>query len=371
MIYDVIVVGSGPGGAAAAATLASHRKSVLMVDRQAFPRDKVCGDGMPVEIMKLLREMNVDVHRHKLHYQRIQSLSISSPSGRALQTYEVQRDVFSMTSPRYSFDHTLHNHALQMGTKFEQMNIAKPLMSADEKSVAGVIERRGSQLVEHEARVVIAAGGVASPIARTLRAENNKNDATAIAIRAYACLKQSVEPCVYFYFQRNLLPGYAWLFPVGEDRANVGIYLHQSQGQNLRALLEDFCDGVGVKMEIDPSTVKTWSLPLYTSNESRIFPGVLMVGDEGRFVNALTGGGIYSAMVTGREAALQAIKLLEGHPSDYDRAWREQLDTSLKRGRFVQRHLASRPALFDGLFALCGHPLLKHRFLKAIAGDHY
>src|SRR5262245_44772270 len=115
MIYDVVVVGSGPGGATAAATLASHGKSVLMVDRQTFPRDKVCGDGMPVEIMKLLREMNVDIERDKLQYHRIQSLSISSPSGRTLKTVEAQRDVFSMTSPRYSFDHTLHNHALQTG----------------------------------------------------------------------------------------------------------------------------------------------------------------------------------------------------------------------------------------------------------------
>ncbi len=371
MIHDVIVVGSGPGGATAAATLASHGKSVLMVDRQSFPRDKVCGDGMPIEIMKLLRQMNVDIHRHKLHYHRIEALSISSPSGRELKTIEKQRDVFSMTSPRYSFDNTLHNHALQSGAKFEQMNIVKPLMSADREKVTGIIERRDNQLIEHEARVVIAAGGVASPIARALRGENKEQDVTAISIRAYACLKKPIEACVHFYFEPNLLPGYAWLFPVGEDRANVGVYLHQNHGQNMRALLDEFCAELDVEMEIDPATVKTWSLPLYVSDESRAMPGVLMVGDEGRFVNALTGGGIYSAMLTGHEAAIQAIKLLEGHPSDYDRAWREQLDSSLKRGRFVQKNIVSHPTLFNGLFTLTDLPLLRRRFLKAIAGDHY
>jgi geranylgeranyl reductase family protein len=342
-----------------------------MVDRQVFPRDKVCGDGMPVEIMKLLREMNVDIQPHKLQYHRIRSLSISSPSGRALQTFEAQRDVFSMTSPRYSFDHALYHHALKAGAKFEQMNVVKPLMNADGQQVRGIIERRNNRLIEYEARLVIAAGGVASPIARALRGESSQSDVTAIAIRAYACLKQPVEACVYFYFQKNLLPGYAWLFPVGEDRVNVGIYLHQSQGQKLRVLLDEFCAQVGVEMEIDPATVKTWSLPLYVSNESRAMPGVLMVGDEGRFVNALTGGGIYSAMLTGHEAAIQAVKLLEDHPSDYDRAWRAQLAGGLQRGHFVQKNIASHPALFNALFAFSAHPLLRHRFLKAIAGDHY
>ena len=380
MIYDVIVVGSGPGGAVAAATLASRGKSVLMVDRQSFPRDKVCGDGLPAEVMSLLRHMDVDVDAAKLQYQRIHSLAITSPSGRILKTRENKRDVFSMTSPRLSFDHMLHNHALRAGAKFEVMNIHKPLMNAEGSQVVGVVERRDNRLIEHEARVVIAAGGVGSPISRALRGEQGQSCVTAIAIRAYICLKQPVEPCVHFFFQPELLPGYAWIFPVGDNRANIGVYLHnetyQAQKRTLRELLDDFQAWLGrdYQFEIDPATIKTWSLPLYTSAESRVMPGVLFVGDEGRFINALTGGGIYSAMVTGQEAALQAINVLEddsASPADYDKLWLQRVGGELRRGRFVQQHIASNPLLFNGLFAVSTHPRLKKPLLKMIAGDHY
>jgi geranylgeranyl reductase family protein len=380
MIYDVIVVGSGPGGAVAAATLASRGKSVLMVDRQSFPRDKVCGDGLPAEVMSFLRQMDVDVDAAKLQYQRIHSLAITSPSGRILKTHEKKRDVFSMTSPRLSFDHMLHNHALRTGAKFEMMNIHKPLMSADGRKVVGVVERQDNRMVEHEARVVIAAGGVGSPISRALRGDQSQADVTAIAIRAYICLKQPVEPCVHFFFQPELLPGYAWIFPVGKNRANIGVYLHndtyKSQKRSLRDLLNDFQGWLGreFEFEIDPATIKTWSLPLYVSDESRAMPGVLFVGDEGRFINALTGGGIYSAMVTGQVAGLQAINLLEGQsvpPANYDRLWQQRVGSELRRGRFVQQHIAGNPLIFNGLFAVSTHPRLKKPLLKMIAGDHY
>ena len=84
MVHDVIVVGSGPGGATAAATLAARGKSVLLVDRQAFPRDKVCGDGLPQNVMRMMtNQLGIDPNKAGLKYQRIYGLSIGAPSGRA------------------------------------------------------------------------------------------------------------------------------------------------------------------------------------------------------------------------------------------------------------------------------------------------
>src|SRR5258708_40290608 len=108
MLYDAIVVGSGPGGAVAASVLAAQGKSVLLADRQTFPRDKVCGDGLAANVMRLLNDLGLDINQAGMEYQRIESLSITGPAGQTLTTHENRSDAFSMTSRRFSFDNTLH-----------------------------------------------------------------------------------------------------------------------------------------------------------------------------------------------------------------------------------------------------------------------
>lgn len=379
MIYDVIVVGSGPGGAVAASTLAGAGKSVLLADRQSFPRDKVCGDGLPIHVTVMLREMGIDLRRVGLEYQQITSLSITGPSGKTLTTHENKSisDIFSMTSRRVSFDNVLHEHALKSGAHFEMMHIHKPLLNGDQ--VIGVVERKGKMLIEHEAKIVIAADGAASAIARNLHGRVSSPETTAIAVRAYAQLKKPMPPCVYFYFQRSLLPGYAWIFPIANGRANVGIYLHNHtyhrQKQSLEERLTAFVESLQREYpcEIEAPTVQTWPLPLWTAPHSRIDKGVLFVGDAGQFINAITGGGIYPAMLTGRAAARRAIDLLDGSQNspDYDTAWQSEVGHSLRRARLAQRYIISSRWLFNGLLAFSSIPKLKSRALRALSGEHY
>src|SRR5258707_4070122 len=110
MLYDAIVVGSGPGGAVAASILAAQGKSVLLADRQAFPRDKVCGDGLPANVMVLMRQLGVDYTALGLEYQRIKALSLTGPAGQTLTTHEDSNVALSMTERRYSFANVLHLH---------------------------------------------------------------------------------------------------------------------------------------------------------------------------------------------------------------------------------------------------------------------
>src|SRR5579859_6393475 len=104
MLHDAIVVGSGPGGAVAASVLASRGKSVLLVDRQSFPRDKVCGDGLPLSVKTMLGDLGVDIRTAGLEYMPITTLSLTGPAGQTLMTHEARSDAFSMTSRRFSFD---------------------------------------------------------------------------------------------------------------------------------------------------------------------------------------------------------------------------------------------------------------------------
>jgi menaquinone-9 beta-reductase len=377
MSHDVIVVGSGPGGAVAASILAQQGKSVLLADRQAFPRDKVCGDGLPAHVMSMLRDLGIDVSRSGLEYQRVASLSIQAPSGQVLTTHETSEDIFSMTSRRMSFDHTLHQHAVKSGAHFDVMNIVKPLL--DGERVVGVVERRGTDLIEHEAKLVIAADGAASALARAVRGRVQTADKTAVSRRAYARLKKPMPPCVYFYFTPDLIPGYAWIFPIAQQRCNIGVYLHnrdyKASTDSLDTLLEAFSARMQAAFphEIEPDTAQTWQLPLYTDRQPRHVPGMLFVGDAGQFVNAITGGGIYPAMQTGQAAGRVALKLLSktGTEADYEPLWQREVAGSLGRAWTIKQVVAPNAMVFNGVFWLAGLPVLRGPLLRVLSGEHY
>jgi geranylgeranyl reductase family protein len=387
MAYDVIVVGSGPGGATAASILAARGKSVLLVDRQAFPRDKVCGDGLPQNVMRLMiNQLGIDPGKTGLKYQRIYGLSIGAPSGRALIVEERGRAQFSMASPRLDFDMFLHEHAVRAGATFEVMNVEGPLLVKTAKGgerIAGIIERRGKETIEHEARVVIAADGAASPVARGVRGRVADPAETAIAIRAYGRLTRPMPFYVYFKYKLNLVPGYAWIFPVAEDRANIGLGLfdqgaYKRRGQSLKLLLDQFIQELQAEypLEVEPDSIKSWPLPLWVSSESRVVKGAYLVGDAGRFIDALSGGGIYPAMVTGQLAAQSAIHELEGMDSVeaaalYDVGWRNGIARKLRKAKLVQDYIASQPRVFNMLFSLATiHPTIKRTLLTSLAGEH-
>ena len=379
MLYDAIVVGSGPGGAVAASILAAQGKSVLLADRQAFPRDKVCGDGLPANVMVLMRQLGVDYRALGLEYQRIKALSLTGPAGQTLTTHEDSNDVFSMTSRRFSFDNVLHQHAVKSGAKFEVMHVQEPLLDPSGERVIGIVERRGKIRVEHEARVVIAADGASSAIARAMDSRIATPETTAISIRGYGKLKREMPPCVYFYFRKSLLPGYAWIFPMANGYANIGVYLDSSAYRDgkhsLPELLAEFQEFLPPEfaLDLDPATVQTWPLPLWTDWQPRVKKGVLFVGDAGAFVNAITGGGIYPAMMTGMYAAQHTLDVLDNtqrYPS-YETAWKPEIGKSLRNARFIQKYVAPSSLMFNVILGITRFPPIKHTTLRALSGEHY
>lgn len=386
MIYDAIVVGSGPGGAIAAATLAQRGKSVLLVDRQSFPRDKVCGDGLPGNVMEMLiKELGIDIQKAGLKYQQIYGIDMVAPSGSTLLVREKPSAYYSMVSPRYHFDNMLHQYALSKGAHFEVMDVDAPLYSKDGNQVIGIVQRQGKTLIEHEARIVIAADGVSSAVTRSLRGRVADPAETAVAIRAYARLKRPLrpDPTVYFKYLLDLVPGYAWIFPTARDQVNVGLGLfdqemYKRRGKSLKELLNEFSDAIQNEfpLEIEPGTLKSWPIPVWTSQDSRVVKGVYLVGDAGRFVDALTGGGIYPAMVTGQLAGQAASRQLEGmHPADaaamYDAGWRKGIGKSLQRLLWVQHWIGSKPSVFNAIFNVANAvPPLRSTLLTGLAGQH-
>jgi geranylgeranyl reductase family protein len=385
MIYDVIVVGSGPGGAITAATIAKRRKAVLLVDRQAFPRDKVCGDGLPGNVRRMLAALDINTDRYGLHFQRIHGIAIEAPSGKSLVVRERPSKYYSMVSPRYHFDFMLHDYALRAGAKFAVMDVYAPLYDQTGNTVIGIVERKGKQFIEHEARVVIAADGATSPIARSVRGRVADVEETALAIRAYAKLRRPLDekPLVYLSYLLSLVPGYAWIFPTSRDEINIGLGIfdqavYKQLDKGLRTLLDDFIATMQAEfpMDVDPKSIRTWQIPVWTTPESRVVKGAYLVGDAGRFVDALTGGGIFPAMVTGRLAGQAAVSVLKGTSESeaaaaFDAGWRGGIGKSLHKLLLVQRWVGSRPRVFSALFHIANSvPPLRGVLLNSLAGQH-
>ncbi len=367
MVYDVIVVGSGPAGAIAAARLSAAGKAVLLLDQQPFPRDKVCGDGMPLEVMKLLAACDIPVNHTSLAHNHITTLMLSGPAGLSTSIQENSQRHYALVARRYDFDLLLHQHALHSGANFQVGRVTAPLLNGDQ--VCGVEARINGKSQQFEAQHVVAADGATSLLNRRLRV--TPNPPKAIAIRAYGSADQPLEPAVRFYFQRGLLPGYAWLFPLSDHAVNVGIYIHQDTHQptvKLEERLGAFLDDLKheFRIQLDASTVKTWSLPLYDQPFTRRKNNMMLVGDAGHFINALTGGGIYSALKTGLHAADHIL-----NHTDYDSAWQQSVAGSLRTSRRLTTWVASRPPLLNGLILSTHISLFRKRLGRMLAGDHF
>lgn len=316
--HDVVIVGAGPGGAMAANEAASLGLSTLLLDKSDFPRDKACGDGMPGSVGRLIRSMSVEFDERLVRPHVIDGVSIQGPSG-IVRDHVSDTGSAAFTSRRIDFDYFLFKCALSQGAKFEKAKVTQ-LRRDDQGRVSGVLDSSGTY---YPAGVVIAADGATSTLARGLFGKRALPYERAIAARAYADLKIELPPVIYLKYLPDLVPGYAWLFPMSDQQANIGIGVfdrkaYKQLGVGIRKLVERFVRDYEhvFPMEVNYDTFQTWQIPCWTpswpwdARGRRIIDGVCLVGDAGGNVDFLTGGGIKYAMQTGILAARRAQKLL-------------------------------------------------------------
>ncbi len=360
-MYDVIVVGSGPAGSVAAAILARHGARVLLLDKSDFPRDKVCGDGIGWGTIRLLSELGLSLEAAAKDLYQCDEVKGISPHGHVFKGPFPQREGRSRHGyviPRREFDHILWQFAMEQGPEFEQLRVTGPIV--EDGVVRGVRGRVGEKIVERRARITLAADGAKSVIARALRPDTPSEKHFAVAIRGYFEGVQGLERCVEFHFNQRVLPGYGWVFPMGEDRANIGVGLRldvirRAKG-SLREAFESFVRDpmlaprlAGARLLGEP---RGWLLPLGSQRLQRAYPGALLVGDAGAFVSPLSGGGIYNALETGRIAARVALEALDGDGgslaelSRFELLWRRELGKKLRNETLIQK-LLGWPGVLD------------------------
>jgi len=363
-MHEVIVVGAGPAGSVAATVLAQAGRDVLLLDRTGFPRDKACGDAIAWGAVQLMLDLGMGEAVRAAGFYPIDAMRIISPGGAVFETaLPTHEGLTSCIVQRETFDTLLWTHACQSGANFQILQVQQPILHNGR--VVGVRGRNGHER-DIRAQLVIAADGATSVIARALRPDKAPDRHRAVALRAYVNDLDVLDHRVEFHFTHDLIPGYAWIFPTGERRANVGVGmrldLFRRKARTLKQMLHDFLSRPALAgrrhSQSQVQHALAWQLNFGSYVFPRAYDGALLTGDAGGFINPLTGGGIHNAMITGKLAAEVALSALAGGDTrrqalaPFEAGWRERLWPNLRLGYWLQRWLVSSPRLTDWVVTL-------------------
>jgi geranylgeranyl reductase family protein len=343
-IWDLVVIGAGPAGAAAALEARRLRPdaSVLLVDKAAFPRDKACGDGLGPHAVDELAAMGAD--GVLAGYPPIRGLRLRSPRG-----LEVAGDPArpNYVVPRAVLDARLVEAALAAGAGYRRSRVRR------------LEQRDGLVVVDGElaARVVVGADGANSTVRRLLGAPPNPDRAMAIAVRGYAPAPAG-RPEQLIAWVAEGWPAYVWSFPTGTGVANVGYGLLRSRFHGDRAELHRRLHALLPQAEPDPASLRAHHLPFSSFRPPGGLGRVLLAGDAASLINPLSGEGIYYALASGRLAARAALTAPRDPVAAYRRLLAGALGRHLRHAAVLARAIRS-PALAEaGLGAAAGSPAL-------------
>jgi geranylgeranyl reductase family protein len=344
--------------------LAQKGYDVLMLDRQPFPRDKICGDGIPAGALDLLYSLGMEEKIRAANFYYIDKLRLVSPKGYTMDAdlEEAHHKARSAIVPRMQFDVLLQQHAVDSGAEFREAQVKEPIV--EDGQVRGVRARLNGSLSEIRAPLVIGADGVTSVVARALRPDEHEEGHRAVALRAYVEDFEVLPHEVEFYLYDEILPGYAWIFPTAERQANVGLGmrldLFREHGHNLKRLLERFLEMPEIRKRLRPGAtvrdVATWQLNFGSQrNIQRTYDGAMLVGDAAGLINPLTGGGIANAVISSWLAASTAHQaFLKGDFRRdslrmYDEYCQQRLWPGMRRSFFIQQLMVIIPWAIDWL----------------------
>jgi menaquinone-9 beta-reductase len=317
--YDVAVIGGGPSGASCAYWLSEAGRDVLLLEKKRFPRDKTCGDGLTPRAVKQLHD--IGLAQELAEYHRFEGLR-SIAFGRTLELRwpeHVDFPSYGYVVTRRNLDQLVAERAAKAGaTVWERAEAVEPIV--DGGLVRGaVVSRRdpsGDSVVDVRARYVVVADGANSRFGRSLGTSRNRTYPLGMAIRGYFESPRHDERWIESHLDirdkaGNVLPGYGWIFPVGDGRVNVGIGLlstfNQWKAVNTTHLMDSFVacapESWGLRPETSCGPPTGGRLPMGMSVGPRAGPTYLVVGDAAGAINPFNGEGIAYAYETGRMAA--------------------------------------------------------------------
>jgi len=348
---DVVVVGAGPAGAAAAITLARANRQVMLVDKAAFPRDKCCGDGLTTLALRELETLGLDPAAVP-NWRTVEAAWLRSPSGREIRVPlpPAGQGIFAATTPRRELDAALVDLARAAGADVREGHALTGIVQ-HERHVD--VDLSGIGIVR--ARYVIAADGMWSPTRKLLGIGEQGYRGEWSAFRQYARnVTGTAKDRLYVWFEPDLLPGYMWSFPLPDGRVNIGFGVPRNaerKGREMKDLWAELLtrphivEALGPDVELEDRHT-AWPIPAGIDQAVLSEGRVLFVGDAVRATDVMTGEGIGQAVLTGRLAA-EAITV------------GGVLEPSVTRARYdtdVRHHLHADHRMSVWLSKVLAHP---------------
>ena len=374
MKTDVLVVGAGPAGSAAAAWAARAGLDVTLVDAETFPRDKPCGDGLtPRAIAELdalgasqwiaTRARNAGLRAAGFG----QTLYLPWPGG-SLPDY-------GSAAPRLQLDDAIRKVALEAGvTPVEGLRATNVDRDDRGRVVTVVFTDPEKNTTRIHCNRLIVADGVRSQLGRVLGREWHRSTAYGVAARAYISSGRSDDPWISSHLelrgtQNELLSGYGWIFPLGHGDVNIGVGTLATDKHpadvNLRQLTQHYTDQQREDWELDGELRATWSamLPMGGAVSGVAGPNWMLVGDAAGCVNPLNGEGIDYGLETGH---LAAQLLTDPSTTDFSTVWPTMLREKYGLAFSIARRLAGLLTV-PGFLTTFGPVGMRSHFLMSVA----
>jgi geranylgeranyl reductase family protein len=324
--FDIIIVGGGPAGATAGIYAAKAGLKTLLLDKEKFPRDKVCGDALSGKSVTILRELNLLEQVQKLPGAFIQSITFSSPDHTSFHIDLKKTSLKDMPKGfvirRQYFDEFLFNEAKSVvDTCIEKFAVTDLII--EEGYVKGVRGHNGESntTIEHRAKIVFGADGYNSIVSRNLGLYKHEPKHWVVALRCYYKNVKDLYDQIELHYLDEVIPGYFWIFPLENGFANIGIgMLHQyikQKNVDLRKSLDNAINSPYFKdrfSEASPLEKPVgWNLPVGSKRRRSYGNGFLLLGDAAGLIDPFTGEGIGNAMYSAKFAVNTARKAIEAN----------------------------------------------------------
>ena len=313
MDADVAVVGGGPAGAAAAITLARAGRQVVLVDKAVFPRDKCCGDGLTAAALRELESLGLRTEAVP-DWQQVDDVWVRGPSGRVVRfPMPPDRGQYAVCAPRGQLDAALLDVARAAGAKVHDGHA----LTGARVSTGGIeldVEGLGTVC----AAFAVGADGMWSPLRKSLGAGEAGYLGEWHAFRQYFSDVGAGASAMWVWFDADILPGYAWSFPLPGGRANVGFGIRRGgtiATRDMKDLWPEILARPHVRAVLGDQARpeaphKAWPIPARVADAALTAGGgrALFAGDAACATDPMTGEGIAQALVTGRQAAEAVLR---------------------------------------------------------------
>ena len=347
-MYDAIIVGAGPAGSSAAIYCNKLGLNTLLLDKSIFPRDKICGDALSGKSVKILEELDLLQDLDKLNGAIVNRIIFGNPNHSECELHlnkslNKRHISHGFVIPRKIFDNYLFKKASDVSNVVSGFNVEDLIYNKSQ--VVGVKGKsiKGEQK-KYFGNIVLGADGPYSIVSRKSGLYNSDMNYTAVGLRCYYENVEDLTDQIELHYVNETIPGYFWIFPAGNKKANIGVGLLKSRAKkkkyNLQQIMKQVINSKNFKHRFKNSNAlekpKGWNLPFGNTKRGNHGNGFLLLGDAAGLVDPFTGEGIGNAMESGKIAAdivLKAKKINNFSNqilSEYDKVLWEYLGSELK-----------------------------------------